>query len=138
MPKLEGLDAIYFTGSTGVAHAIQDAATAPLVSECGGNNPCHHSPRSQWSEKEMTHWAIQIVSAGKLNGGAVCGRPQTIITSKNWPQREEFLIAIRKAIAEDTFGTATYYPGVDKTKSAFLEHQPTAESPATRRRRASQ
>ncbi len=126
MPKLEGLDAIYFTGSTGVAHAIQDAATAPLVSECGGNNPCLIVPGTL-TEKEMAHWAIQIVSAGKLNGGAVCGRPQTIITSKNWPQRDAFLTAIRKAIAEDTFGTTTYYPGVDKTKAAFLEHQPTAE-----------
>lgn len=126
MPKLAGLDAIYFTGSTGVAHAIQDAATAPLVSECGGNNPCLIVPGT-WTEKEMKHWAVQIISAGKLNGGAVCGRPQTIITSKNWPQREQFLTALRKAIAEDTFGTATYYPGVDKTKAAFLENQPTAE-----------
>lgn len=126
MPKLEGLDAIYFTGSTGVAHAIQDAASAPLVSECGGNNPCLIVP-GKWTEKEMKHWAVQIVSAGKLNGGAVCGRPQTIITSKSWPQRDEFLTALRKAIAEDTFGTATYYPGVDKTKEHFLENQPTAE-----------
>ncbi|MGI9498787.1 MAG: aldehyde dehydrogenase family protein, partial [Geminicoccaceae bacterium] len=126
MPKVEGLDTIYFTGSTGVAHAIQDAATAPLVSECGGNNPCLIVPGT-WTEKEMKHWAVQIVSAGKLNGGAVCGRPQTIIASKNWPQREQFMSALRKAIAEDTFGTATYYPGVDKTKAAFLENQPTAE-----------
>ena len=126
MPKVDGLHSIYFTGSTGVAHAIQNAAAAPLVSECGGNNPCLIVP-GKWTEKEMAHWAIQIVSAGKLNGGAVCGRPQTIITSRNWPQREEFLTALRKAIAEDTFGTATYYPGVEKTKAQFLEHQPTAE-----------
>ena len=126
MSALEGLHAIYFTGSTGVAHAIQDAASAPLVSECGGNNPCLIVP-GEWSEKEMEHWAVQIASAGKLNGGAVCGRPQTIITSKNWPQRGDFIKALRKAIAEDTFGTATYYPGVDKTKERFLENQPTAE-----------
>ncbi len=126
MSALDGLNAIYFTGSTGVAHAIQDAASAPLVSECGGNNPCIIVP-GEWTEKEMEHWAIQIVSAGKLNGGAVCGRPQTIITSKSWPQRDQFLTALRKAIAEDTFGTATYYPHVDKTREAFLEHQPTAE-----------
>ena len=126
MPKIEGLHAIYFTGSTGVAHAIQDAATAPLVSECGGNNPCIIVP-GKWTEKEMRHWAVQIISAGKLNGGAVCGRAQTIITSKNWPQREQFLAALRKAIAEDTFGTGTYYPGVADTKAAFIENQPTAE-----------
>ncbi len=126
MSALEGLEAIYFTGSTGVAHAIQSAASAPLVSECGGNNPCIIVPGA-WTEKEMKHWAIQIASVGKLNGGAVCGRPQTIITSKNWPQREEFITALRKAIQEETFGTATYYPGVQKTKEQFLENQPTAE-----------
>ena len=126
MSALDGLHSIYFTGSTGVAHAIQNAASAPLVSECGGNNPCLIVP-GEWTEKEMAHWAIQTVSAGKLNGGAVCGRPQTIITSRNWPQREQFLTALRKAIAEDTFGTATYYPGVEKTKAQFLENQPSAE-----------
>ena len=39
MTGLEGLHAIYFTGSSGVAHTIQKNAKAPLVSECGGNNP---------------------------------------------------------------------------------------------------
>ena len=126
MSALEGLHAIYFTGSTGVAHAIQDAASAPLVSECGGNNPCIIVP-GKWTDKEIKHWAIQLASVGKLNGGAVCGRPQTIITSKNWPQREKFITALRKAIAEDTFGTATYYPGVEKTQAEFIENQPTAE-----------
>lgn len=126
LPKVTGLEAIYFTGSTGVAHAIQNAATVPVVSECGGNNPCIIVP-GRWTAKEMKHWAVQIASAGKLNGGAACGRPQTIITSKAWPQREQFLTALRKAIAEDTFGTAAYYPGVDKTKDAFLENQPSAE-----------
>lgn len=126
MSALEGLHAVYFTGSTGVAHAIQKAASAPLVSECGGNNPCLIVP-GEWTEDEIRHWAIQIVSVGKLNGGAVCGRPQTIITSRNWPQRDQFIAALRKAIAEETFGTATYYPGVDQTKARFLENQPSAE-----------
>ena len=128
MSTLEGLDAIYFTGSTGVAHAIQDAASAPLVSECGGNNPCLIVPGDRpWTDKELKHWAIQLASVGKLNGGAVCGRPQTIITSKNWPQREAFIDALRNAITDDTFACSTWYPNVDKTKASFLENQPTAE-----------
>jgi acyl-CoA reductase-like NAD-dependent aldehyde dehydrogenase len=126
MSKLEGIHAIYFTGSTGVAHAIQDAASAPLVSECGGNNPCIIVP-GEWTDKEIHNQAIQLASVGKLNGGAVCGRPQTIITSKNWKQRKQFLDALRKAIAEETFACSTHYPGVDKTKASFLENQPTAE-----------
>ena len=39
LPKLEGLSKIYFTGSTAVAKAIDEAASVPLISECGGNNP---------------------------------------------------------------------------------------------------
>lgn len=126
LSKLEGLHSIYFTGSTGVAHAIQNQASVPLVSECGGNNPCIIVP-SQWSEKDIKRQAIQIASVGKLNGGAVCGRPQTIITSKNWEQREQFLHALRKAITEETYASSEHYPGVDDTKRAFLENQPTAE-----------
>ena len=128
MTTLEGLHAIYFTGSTGVAHAIQKAASAPLVSECGGNNPLLIVPGDRpWTEKEIKHQALQVASVGKMNGGAVCGRPQTIITSKNWPQRQQFIDTLRKAIVEDTFANGTYYPGVDKTKAKFLENQPTAE-----------
>ena len=127
MSTLDGLDAVYFTGSTGVAHAIQDAASAPLVSECGGNNPCLIVPGRPWTDKEIKHYAIMLASVGKLNGGAVCGRPQTIITSKHWPQREQFLDALRLAITEDTFAAGTYYPHVDKTKAQFLENQPSAE-----------
>ena len=126
MSKLEGLHSIYFTGSTGVGHAIQDAASVPLVSECGGNNPCIIVP-GEWTEKEIKHQAIQLATVGKMNGGAVCGRPQTIITSKNWAQREQFLDALRDAIVNETYACGTYYPGVDKTKAAFLENQPTAE-----------
>lgn len=126
MSELEGLHAIYFTGSTGVAHAIQNQAKAPLVSECGGNNPCIIVP-SEWSEKDIKRQAIQLASVGKLNGGAVCGRPQTIITSKDWAQREQFLDALRTAISEDTFACSTHYPNTDKTKAQFLENQPTAE-----------
>ena len=126
LSKLEGLHAIYFTGSTGVAHAIQNQANAPLISECGGNNPCIVIPGA-WSEKDIRRQAIQLASVGKLNGGAVCGRPQTIITSKNWEQREQFLDALREAIAEETFACSSHYPGVDKTKEAFLENQSTAE-----------
>jgi len=126
MSKLEGLHSIYFTGSTGVAHAIQNAASAPLVSECGGNNPCIIVP-GKWTEKDIKRQAIQLASVGKLNGGAVCGRPQTIITSKDWEQREQFLDELRKALSEETFACSSHYPGVDKTKEAFLQNQANAE-----------
>lgn len=128
MVSLKGLYSIYFTGSTGVAQAIQNEASAPLVSECGGNNPCIVVPGDKlWTDKEINKWAMQIASVGKLNGGAVCGRPQTIITSKNWSQRQQFVDALRKAIEVDTFATTTYYPKANNTKDKFLKNQPSAE-----------
>ncbi len=119
---------IYFTGGTGTAKAIMSATDTPLVSECGGNNPCIIVPGDRpWTDKEITHQAQQIVTIDKLNGGAVCGRVQTLVTSKHWPQREVFLDAVRKAIAEDTPAEGTYYPGSDKVKEGFLEAYPRAE-----------
>lgn len=128
IPKLPGLHAVYFTGSTSVGHAIQDAAEAPLISECGGNNPCIIVPGDGiWTEKEIRHHAIQIASMGKLNGGAICGRPQTIVTSKSWSQRKQFLDALRNAIVEETFACGSHYPGVEKTKEEFVANQPSAD-----------
>jgi acyl-CoA reductase-like NAD-dependent aldehyde dehydrogenase len=118
----ERLSKIYFTGGTGTEKAIMSATDTELVSECGGNNPCLIVPGDRpWTEKEIAHQAVQIATISKLNGGAVCGRVQTIVTSKNWPQREEFLAALKKAIAEDTPAAGTYYPGSDKVAEGFRE-----------------
>jgi acyl-CoA reductase-like NAD-dependent aldehyde dehydrogenase len=124
-----GLSKIYFTGSTSTAQAIMNATDTEVVSECGGNNPCIIVPGDRpWTEKEIQHQALQIATAAKLNSGAVCGRPQTLVTSKHWPQREELLAALNKAIAEDTPAAGTYYPGSDEVAAAFKENCPDAET----------
>lgn len=125
----ERLSKIYFTGGTSTAQAIMSATDTELVSECGGNNPCIIVPGDRpWTEKEIHHQALQIATAAKLNGGAVCGRPQTLVTSKHWLQREEFLAALKRAVAEETPAAGTYYPGSDEVAAAFKEHHPDAET----------
>jgi acyl-CoA reductase-like NAD-dependent aldehyde dehydrogenase len=125
----ERLSRIYFTGGTRTAQAIMDATDTEVVSECGGNNPCIIVPGDRpWTEREIEHQALQIATMAKLNGGAVCGRPQTLVTSKHWAQREEFLAALKKAIAVDTPAAGTYYPGSDEVASAFKEHHPDADT----------
>lgn len=119
---------IYFTGGTGTAQRIMAATDTPLVSECGGNNPCIIVPGDRpWTSKEIHHQATQIATIAKLNGGAVCGRVQTIVTSTNWPQREEFLAALRTAIVDGTPAAGTYYPGSDEVRASFQEAHPDAE-----------
>jgi hypothetical protein len=128
LTKDERLYKIYFTGGTSTAQAIMNAAETDVVSECGGNNPCIIVPGDRpWTDKEIHHQAVQIATMGKLNGGAVCGRPQTIVTSKNWPQREDLLTALKKAIVEDTPAAGTYYPGSADVAAKFKENYPDAE-----------
>ena len=127
MTTLKGLSKIYFTGGTSTAKAIMNASDTPLISECGGNNPLIVVP-GEWSNKELEHQALQVITAAKLNGGAVCGRPQTIVTSKHWPQRRAFLDALKNAIKEGTPAAGTYYPGSDDVKRTFLENYPDAET----------
>ena len=127
MTTLDGLDKIYFTGSTAVAKAIDSAASAPLISECGGNNPCIVVPGDlPWSKKEIEHQAIQIATISKLNGGAVCGRLQTIVVAKEWNQRQEFINALKKALEEQTPAMGTYYPGSNDVMAKFKENHPDA------------
>ncbi len=128
MTTLEGLSKIYFTGGSSTAKAIMNATDTPLISECGGNNPLIVVPGDRaWTKKELEHQAIQIITAAKLNGGAVCGRPQTIVTSKHWAQRADFLDALKKAIVNETPAAGTYYPGSDDVKKNFLENHPNAQ-----------
>ena len=122
------LSKIYFTGGADTAKAITASTDTPLISECGGNNPCIIIPGDRpWTEKEIEHQAIQLATIDKMNGGAVCGRVQTIVTSKHWPQREAFLTALEKAIREQTPATASYYPGSEETFAKFRENYPDAK-----------
>lgn len=119
------LDYIYFTGGVKTAKAIEKNTDAVLVSELGGNNPCVVVPGDRdWTEAELQHQAIEIVTLAKLNGGAVCGRVQTLVTSKHWAQREAFVDAIRKAIVEDTPAHSSYYPGTDEVAAGFIGAYP--------------
>lgn len=132
LTTLEGLTAIYFTGGTDSARAIMEATTTPLVAECGGNNPCIVVPGVRpWTDAEIEHQAVQFVTLAKLNGGAVCGRAQTLVTSANWPQREQFLEAVRTAFTEGTPAVGTYYPGSEETRERFLAAYPDAEALAS-------
>ena len=122
------LSKIYFTGGTGTAQAIMSATDTPLISECGGNNPCIIVPGDRpWTTKEIEHQAVQIATMSKLNGGAVCGRIQTLVTSKHWPQREAFLDALAVALEKTTPATGIYYPGSDKVIEGFRKAYPDAK-----------
>ena len=122
------LKKIYFTGGSPTANAIKASTPIELVSECGGNNPCMIVPGDRpWTEKEIHHQALHIATFAKLNGGAACGRVQTLVTCKQWPQRRAFLDAVKRAIRDETPGVTSYYPGSDNVWAEFREHYTEAE-----------
>jgi len=120
------VDSIYFTGGVPTATAIRKAAKAPLVCESGGVNPQVIVP-SKWTASQLQHHANHVVSMGKMNGGHICARPQVLVTCQQWPQREAFLEVVRHAIAETTFGVASYYPGTAQVLKDFEEKYPQAQ-----------
>ena len=80
-----------------------------------------------WTDKEIEHQAIQMATISKMNDGAVCGHPQTIVTSKHWPQRQQFIEALKKAIKSDTPAGGTYYTGSHKVWDGFTNAYPKAD-----------
>ena len=126
--KDERLKNIYFTGGSPTANAIKKSTSVELVSECGGNNPGMIVPGDRpWTEKELHHQALHIATFAKLNGGAACGRVQTLVICKQWPQRREFLDALQSALRDETPAVTSYYPGSDRVFAEFQSHYPEAK-----------
>ena len=120
------VDVIYFTGGVETAKAIMKGTKAPLICESGGVNPTLVVP-GEWTDAQLTHHAQQLVTAGKINGGHVCARPQLIVTSKNWPQRDKFLEELEKAAQETTYAAGSYYPTAADVMERFAKQYPTAK-----------
>jgi acyl-CoA reductase-like NAD-dependent aldehyde dehydrogenase len=121
------LTRIYFTGGAPTAHAILKATSTPLISECGGNNPHMIVPGDKpWSDGDIRHHAALLATFGKASGGSVCGRPQTIVICRAWPQRRQFLDAVAEALGTTTPAIRSYYPNSDRTIARFKQDLPAA------------
>eukprot|EP01066_Platyproteum_vivax_P012814 Platyproteum_vivax@DN5825_c0_g1_i1.p1 len=55
-----------------------------------------------------------------VNGGHLCARPQVVVTSKNWPQREEFLKQVKLKL-EASPPQMAFYPGSAKNHKAHVD-----------------
>jgi len=70
--------------------------------------------------------ASAIVGATGSNCSFNCVAPKLIVTQKNWPQREKFLIKIRKCFKK-LRPQYPYYPGAKERLDAFKEKYPQSE-----------
>ncbi|NJM06603.1 aldehyde dehydrogenase, partial [Candidatus Gracilibacteria bacterium] len=135
-----GIEAVHITGSVRTHDAIVFGPGAegaerkrrhtprlhkPISSELGGICPVIILPGT-WSKADIAYQAEQVATMRLLNNGYTCVAAQVLITSRSWPQRAEFMDALR-AIFRRVAPRADYYPGGDRRLQAVLEQHPAAE-----------
>ncbi|MEU9805762.1 aldehyde dehydrogenase family protein [Mycobacterium sp. NPDC050853] len=121
-------DAIVF--GTGDEGAQRKAANQPVLdkaitSELGGVSPTIVVP-GEWSSSDIEFQARHVATQRLHNNGYNCIASQVVVLSRAWPQREEFLAALRKAVDEAPPRPA-YYPGSDDRVAGAQQSYPSAE-----------
>lgn len=133
------IDHVHLTGSaathdaivwgTGPEAAERRAAgtpllTTPITSELGGVSPVIVVP-GRWSKRDLRYQAENVVTQRLENAGHNCIASQLIITSSDWPQREEFLDEVRRVL--DTLPRDPWYPNAEHRLAAVDAHYAQAE-----------
>ncbi|WP_280302725.1 aldehyde dehydrogenase family protein [Nocardia neocaledoniensis] len=99
--------------------------TKPVTSELGGVSPTIVLP-GEWSDADIAFQAEHVATQRLHNGGYNCVASQALILSADWPQKEQFLAAVRAAIAQAPARPA-YYPGSDDRVAGARTSYPRAE-----------
>ena len=136
----ENVDEIHLTGSVATHDAIvfgtgEDAAWRkaqgePLLnkrvtSELGNVSAIIVVP-GRWRTADIAFQAENIASSLVNNAGFNCNATRVIITHRQWPQRTEFLDAIRSVLAKVPPRKA-YYEGARERYEMFMDKHPEAE-----------
>lgn len=128
----DDIDAVHMTGSEATHDAIvwgvgEDAATRraagtprlskPITSELGGVSPVIVVP-GRWSRRDLEFQARHVATMRLHNSGSNCVAGQVVVVSEDWPQKDEFLAAVRRALA-DAPARRAWYPGTaDRVEAA--------------------
>jgi acyl-CoA reductase-like NAD-dependent aldehyde dehydrogenase len=133
-----GVDEVHLTGSDRTYDAIvwgppgpererrkaQGArlVTKPVMAELGNVSPVIVAP-GPYSRKELLFQAEEIAAAVVMGSAFYCCTARVVITPKGWPQREEFLAAIREVFSR-TPARFGYYPGAFDRYRAYTSGRP--------------
>ncbi|MEB0003439.1 aldehyde dehydrogenase family protein [Cryobacterium sp. 10S3] len=135
----EGVSHVHITGSAathdvvvfgpGAEGRARRAAGTPLLqkpitSELGGVAPIIVLP-GKWSRRDVIFQAEHVATQRLHNGGYNCIAGQVVVLSREWPQKAEFLAALRAALAAAP-ARPPWYPGSDARVHAALAAYPEA------------
>ncbi|WOB45349.1 aldehyde dehydrogenase family protein [Thermoleptolyngbya oregonensis NK1-22] len=142
----EGIDTIHVTGSHHTHDAIvwgnppaeqaerkaanQPVLAKPITSELGCVTPILVVP-GRWSAANLQYQAQHVASMVAHNASFNCVAGKVLVLSKHWPQRDDFLAALKSALAA-TPARKAYYPGAQDRYQAFLDRYPQAIALAPR------
>jgi aldehyde dehydrogenase (NAD(P)+) len=134
----QGVSAIHVTGSAAThdaivfgSGAVKDAPVLekPVTSELGGVSPTIVLP-GRWSKADLRYQAEHLATQKLHNNGFNCVASQILVLSSDWPQKDEFLTALRRALARSPARPA-YYPGCEarehEARSAHLSSEALGE-----------
>ncbi|MEI7056661.1 aldehyde dehydrogenase family protein [Nocardioides sp. CCNWLW239] len=121
-----GIAAVHMTGSERTHDAIvwgpaeeasvrKQAGTPllgkPITSELGGVAPVIIVPGT-WTAADIEHQAQHVATMRLHNSGFNCIAGQVVVLSSDWEQKDEFLAALRRALASAPHRPA-WYPGCE-------------------------
>ncbi|MEI3867890.1 aldehyde dehydrogenase family protein [Microbacterium sp. CCNWLW134] len=134
-----GVDHVHITGSAATFERIvwgdgpqarrrrrenRPALKKPITAELGGVSPIIVVP-GRWSAADIRYQAEHIVTMRLQNAGHNCIAGQVVLLSRDWPQRAQFVAALRRAYDEATTRTP-WYPGSAERMDAAAAAYPDA------------
>ncbi|WP_322410758.1 aldehyde dehydrogenase family protein [Microbacterium invictum] len=134
-----GIDHVHITGSAATFERIvwgdgpqarrrrrenRPALKKPITAELGGVSPIIVVP-GEWSAADIRFQAEHIATMRLQNAGHNCIAGQVVLISRDWPQRGQFLAALRGAYDRAPTRTS-WYPGSAERMDAAAAAYPDA------------
>ena len=135
------VEAIHITGSERTYDAIvfgpgeegrqrrseaRPILTKPIRAELGGVGPTIVLP-GPWTDADIAYQAEHLATQKLHNAGHTCVASQVLVLPGQWDQREQFLNALRAALASSP-DRRPFYPGTEAKQKAFRADNPAAEA----------
>jgi acyl-CoA reductase-like NAD-dependent aldehyde dehydrogenase len=119
---------VFGPGEDGEARRRRGASrlSATVSAELGNVTPVIIVP-GRWTRREIEYQAAHLATMLVNNAGFNCLTPRVVVTSRSWPQREEFLAAFEGCLRQLPPRRA-YYPGAFARRDALVgAHQDVRE-----------
>lgn len=121
-------EAVHLTGSYRTFQTITAQAHLPhrtFTAELGCVTPLIVVP-GRWKPRELAYQARHLISMLTFNGGYNCVTPQVVLVAKDWPQKDQFLQAVKAELARFS-RRDDHFPGASERRKEWRARYPKGE-----------